>query len=160
MEVTGKELRDRGMAQIESGTPYSEKMIAKLAIRDCYQMYPPSKTWTTDEVHKQLSLKGYKLVKPRVLGPLMKRAAKAGLIEPVMCGACKRQETKLSTRPERHAGPQYLWRSTTKGYYEYPFFEFHDSTKSDSFGTAIVPGTYDDAFWNMVDLQIKQGKGE
>ena len=140
---TGKELRDDAMAQVELGASPSQKMMVKQAIQRCYQKFNPNVEWTTDEVHEELELAGVKVRQGRVLGPLMKRAQKAGLIEPVICLLCHRQETRPSARRERHAGPQYMWRSTTSGY-----------------ATAPRQGTYDDAFWENVERQIKQGKGE
>ena len=71
------------------------------------------------EVHAVLETMNVKLDNARLLGPLMKQAQKAGLIEPVVCGSCNRQETRLSRRKKRHAGPQYLWRTTPEYYYEY-----------------------------------------
>jgi hypothetical protein len=72
---------------------------------------------------------------------MMKRAQKAGMIEPVVCLLCHTQETRPSIRPERHAGPQYMWRSTTKGYGK---------------DVSQMP----ELMWDEIDRQIKQSKGE
>ena len=118
-EFEGKQQRNIGMARVELGARPSQKAAAKLAIAKVCRTTPPSKTWTTDEVHVMLECMNVKLDNARLLGPLMKRAHKAGLIEPVVCDACQRQETRLSRRKKRHAGPQYLWRTTPEYYYEY-----------------------------------------
>ena len=141
---TGKELRDTAMAQVELGAAPSQKMVVKQAIQRCYQRFHPRTQWTTDEVHKELELAGVTLKEGRLLGPLMKRAETAGMVERVMCLLCHRQETRPSTRAKRHAGPQYVWRSTSQGY--------HSGTGQ------VVPETYDDVFWDDVDRQIKQAK--
>ena len=141
--LSGQEQRDIGMAQVEVSARPSQKLAAKQAIQRCYQKFNPNVEWTTDEVHKELEIAGVKLRQGRVLGPLMKRAQKAGMVEPVVCLLCHRQETRPSSRPERHAGPQYMWRSTTSGY-----------------ASAPREGMYDDTFWENVERQIKQGKGE
>ena len=52
-----------------------------------------------------------------------------------------------SIRPERHAGPQYLWRSTVKGYKTLP-------------SRPLVQEHSQFGFWDDVDRQIKQSKGE
>jgi len=117
--MSGQQERDRGMAIVETYAKSSQKFTAKMAIKKCVIKNGPWKTWTTDEVHIELKKMGAKLDNARLLGPLMKRAQKAGMIEPVVCGSCNRQETRLSKRKERHAGPQYLWRSTPEYYYEY-----------------------------------------
>ena len=141
--LSGQEQRDIGMAQVEVSARPSQKLAAKQAIARCYQKFNPNVEWTTDEVHKELEIAGVKLRQGRLLGPLMKRAQKAGMVEPVVCLLCHRQETRPSGRPERHAGPQYMWRSTTSGY-----------------ASAPREGMYDDTFWENVERQIKQGRGE
>ena len=141
--LSGQEQRDVGMSRAELGARPSQKLAAKQAIARCYQKFNPNVEWTTDEVHEELEIAGVKLRQGRLLGPLMKRAQKAGMVEPVVCLLCHRQETRPSIRPERHAGPQYMWRSTTSGYASGP-----------------REGMYDDAFWENVERQIKQGKGE
>ena len=115
----GKRQRDIGMARVESNARPSQKFSAKMAIKKCVIKNGPWQAWTTDEVHIELEKMGVKLDNARLLGPLMKRAQRAGMIEPDMCHYCARQKTRLSTRKERHAGPQYMWRSTTDYYYEY-----------------------------------------
>tara|TARA_B100000470_G_scaffold111883_1_gene86293 strand:- start:381 stop:797 length:417 start_codon:yes stop_codon:yes gene_type:complete len=116
---TGKELRDTAMARVETNARPSQKLAAKMAIKKCVIKHGPWQTWTSDEVHAELKSIGVTLDNARLLGPLMKRAQKAGLIEPVVCESCQRQETRLSRRKERHAGPQYMWRTTATYYYEY-----------------------------------------
>tara|TARA_E500000331_G_scaffold198229_1_gene190413 strand:- start:379 stop:753 length:375 start_codon:yes stop_codon:yes gene_type:complete len=118
-ESNGIEQRDLGMARVERSARPSQKLAAKHAIAKVCRTTAPHNSWTTDEVHSVLKDMGVKLDNARLLGPLMKRAQKAGLIEPVICDACNRQETRLSKRKERHAGPQYIWRTTTDYYYEY-----------------------------------------
>ena len=118
-ESEGRQQRDIGMARAELGARPSQKVAAKHAIAKVWRTTAPSKTWTTDEVHAVLETMNVKLDNARLLGPLMKQAQKAGLIEPVVCGSCNRQETRLSRRKKRHAGPQYLWRTTCTYYYEY-----------------------------------------
>ena len=117
--MSGIEERNIGMARAELGARPSQKLAAKHAIAKVCRTTAPSKTWTTDEVHAVLETMNVKLDNARLLGPLMKQAQKAGLIEPVVCGSCNRQETRLSRRKKRHAGPQYLWRTTCTYYYEY-----------------------------------------
>lgn len=117
--MSGQRERDIGMARVELGARPSQKLAAKQAITKVCRVTPPSKSWTTDEVHAVLKGMGVTLDNARLLGPLMKRAQKAGLIEPVICSSCERQETRLSKRKERHAGPQYMWRTTATYYYEY-----------------------------------------
>ena len=117
-ENEGKQQRDIGMARAELGARPSQKLAAKHAIAKVCRTTAPHNSWTTDEVHAVLESMNVKLDNARMLGPLMKRAQKAGLIEPVVCDACHRQETRLSRRKKRHAGPQYLWRTTADYYYE------------------------------------------
>ena len=117
-ELEGKQQRDIGMARAELGARPSQKLAAKHAIAKVCRTTAPHNSWTTDEVHAVLESMNVKLDNARMLGPLMKRAQKAGLIEPVVCDACQRQETRLSRRKKRHAGPQYLWRTTPEYYYE------------------------------------------
>ena len=107
------------MARVATAARPSQKAAAKHAIAKVCRTTPPHNSWTTDEVHAVLESMNVKLDNARLLGPLMKRAHKAGLIEPVVCDACQRQETRLSRRKKRHAGPQYLWRTTPEYYYEY-----------------------------------------
>ncbi len=111
--------RDIGMARVETYAKSSQKFSAKMAIKKCVIKNGPWRAWTTDEVHTELEKMGVKLDNARLLGPLMKRAQKVGMIEPVVCSTCNRQETRLSRRKERHAGPQYMWRTTSDYYYEY-----------------------------------------
>ena len=118
-ESEGRQQRDIGMARAELGARPSQKVAAKHAIAKVCRTTAPHNSWTTDEVHAVLECMGGKLDNARVLGPLMKRAQKAGLIEPVVCDGCNRQETRLSKRKKRHAGPQYVWRTTATYYYEY-----------------------------------------
>jgi hypothetical protein len=118
-ESSGIEQRDLGMARVETSARPSQKFAAKMAIKKCAVKHGPWLTWTTDDVHIELKKMEVELDNARLLGPLMKRAQKAGLIEPVVCGTCNRQETRLSKRKERHAGPQYIWRTTTDYYYEF-----------------------------------------
>ena len=117
-ELEGKQQRDIRMARAELGARPSQKLAAKHAIAKVCRTTAPHNSWTTDEVHAVLESMNVKLDNARMLGPLMKRAQKAGLIEPVVCDACQRQETRLSRRKKRHAGPQYLWRTTAEYYYE------------------------------------------
>ncbi|MAZ23661.1 MAG: hypothetical protein CMB22_02500 [Euryarchaeota archaeon] len=119
LESSGIEQRDLGMARVERSARPSQKFAAKMAIKKCAIKHGPWLTWTTDDVHTELKKMEVELDNARLLGPLMKRAQKAGLIEPVVCSACNRQETRLSKRKERHAGPQYIWRTTTHYYYEF-----------------------------------------
>tara|TARA_Y100000817_G_C16782942_1_gene511390 strand:+ start:56 stop:427 length:372 start_codon:yes stop_codon:yes gene_type:complete len=118
-ENEGKQQRDIGMARVEASARPSQKVAAKHAIAKVCRTTAPHNSWTTDEVHAVLECMGVELDNARLLGPLMKRAQKAGLIEPVVCDACNRQETRLSRRKKRHAGPQYVWRTTATYYYEY-----------------------------------------
>ena len=117
--MSGIEERNIGMARAELGARPSQKRAAKMAIKKCVIKNGPWQTWTTDEVHIELEKMGVKLDNARLLGPLMKQAQRAGLIEPVVCGSCNRQETRLSKRKERHAGPQYMWRSSPVYYHQY-----------------------------------------
>jgi hypothetical protein len=141
--LSGQEQRDIGMARVEISARPSQKLAVKQAIQRCYQKFNPNVHWTTDEVHEELGLAGVTLKEGRLLGPLMKRAETAGMVERVVCLLCHRQETQPSDRPERHAGPQYIWRSTSHGY-----------------ATGVKQYTYDDAYWNEIERQIKQGRGE
>ena len=141
--MSGIEERNIGMARAELGARPSQKLAVKQAIQRCYQKFNVDVEWTSDEVHEELNAAGITLKNGRLLGPLMKRAQRAGMIEPVVCLLCHRQETRPSIRPERHAGPQYMWRSTSKGY-----------------GVKSRHAVYDDMFWNEMDRQIKQKKGE
>lgn len=117
--LSGQEQRDIGMARAELGSSHTQKIVAKMAIKKCAVKHGPWQTWTSDEVHAELKSMEIKLDNARLLGPLMLRAQNAGLIEPVVCGSCNRQETRLSRRKERHGGPQYMWRTTATYYYEY-----------------------------------------
>ena len=117
--MSGIEERNIGMARAELGARPSQQRAAKMAIKKCVIKHGPWQAWTTDEVHAVLESMNVKLDNARLLGPLMKQAQKAGLIEPVVCDGCQRQETRLSRRKKRHAGPQYLWRTTPTYYYEY-----------------------------------------
>jgi hypothetical protein len=118
-ELEGRQQRDIGMARVATAARPSQKAAAKHAIAKVCRTTAPHNSWTTDEVHAVLECMGVKLDNARLLGPLMKQAQKAGLIEPVVCDSCQRQETRLSRRKKRHAGPQYLWRTTAEYYYEY-----------------------------------------
>ena len=118
-DFEGRQQRDIGMARVATAARPSQKAAAKHAIAKVCRTTAPHNSWTTDEVHAVLESMGVKLDNARLLGPLMKQAQKAGLIEPVVCDSCQRQETRLSRRKKRHAGPQYLWRTTPEYYYEY-----------------------------------------
>tara|TARA_E500000331_G_scaffold125963_1_gene123633 strand:- start:1073 stop:1444 length:372 start_codon:yes stop_codon:yes gene_type:complete len=118
-ELEGKQQRDIGMARVATSARPSQKAAAKHAIAKVCRTTAPHNSWTTDDVHAVLERMNVKLDNARLLGPLMKRAQKAGLIEPVVCDGCNRQETQLSKRKERHAGPQYVWRTTATYYYEH-----------------------------------------
>ena len=141
--LSGQQQRDIGMARVEINARPSQKLAVKQAIARCYQKFNPNVQWTTDEVHEELEMYQVKLREGRLLGSLMKRAQKAGMIEPVVCILCHRQETRPSARPERHAGPQYMWRSTSQGYV-----------------TGTKRHVYDDVYWDEIERQIKQGRGE
>ena len=117
--MSGIEERNIGMARAELGARPSQKRAAKMAIKKCVIKHGPWQAWTTDEVHVELEKMGVELDNARLLGPLMKRAQRTGMIEPVVCGSCNRQETRLSKRKERHAGPQYMWRSSPVYYHQY-----------------------------------------
>ena len=117
--MSGIEERNIGMARAELGARPSQKRAAKMAIKKCVIKHGPWQAWTTDEVHVELEKMGVELDNARLLGPLMKRAQRTGMIEPVVCGSCNRQETRLSKRKKRHAGPQYMWRSTAEYYHQY-----------------------------------------
>ena len=118
-ELEGRQQRNIGMARVATAARPSQKAAAKHAIAKVCRTTAPHNSWTTDEVHIELEKMGVKLDNARLLGPLMKQAQKAGLIEPVVCGSCNRQETRLSKRKERHAGPQYMWRSSPVYYHQY-----------------------------------------
>ena len=118
-ELEGRQQRDIGMARVATAARPSQKAAAKHAIAKVCRTAAPHNSWTTDEVHAVLESMGVKLDIARLLGPLMKQAQKAGVIEPVVWDSCQRQETRLSRRKKRHAGPQYLWRTTAEYYYEY-----------------------------------------
>ena len=118
-ENEGRQQRDIGMARVATAARPSQKVAAKRAIAKVCRSTAPHNSWTTDDVHAVLEEMNVKLDNARLLGPLMKLAQKAGLIEPVVCDGCQRQETRLSKRKERHAGPQYVWRTTATYYYEY-----------------------------------------
>ena len=117
--MSGIEERNIGMARAELGARPSQKRAAKMAIKKCVIKHGPWQAWTTDEVHVELEKMGVELDNARLLGPLMKRAQRTGMIEPVVCGSCNRQETRLSKRKKRHAGPQYMWRSNAEYYHQY-----------------------------------------
>ena len=117
--MSGIEERNIGMARAELGARPSQKRAAKMAIKKCVIKHGPWQAWTTDEVHIELEKMGVELDNARLLGPLMKRAQRTGMIEPVVCGSCNRQETRLSKRKKRHAGPQYMWRSNAEYYHQY-----------------------------------------
>ena len=117
--MSGIEERKIGMARAELGARPSQKRAAKMAIKKCVIKHGPWQAWTTDEVHIELEKMGVELDNARLLGPLMKRAQRTGMIEPVVCGSCNRQETRLSKRKKRHAGPQYMWRSNAEYYHQY-----------------------------------------
>ena len=117
--LSGQQQRDIGMARAELGARPSQKFAAKMAIKKCVVKHGPWQVWTSDDVHAELKSMGVTLDNARLLGPLMKRAQKGGMIEPVVCEPCQRQETRLSRRKERHAGPQYIWRTTATYYYEH-----------------------------------------
>ena len=110
----GKRLRDQGMAAVEAYSKKNQKLHAKYAIYEVAMSHSPSEYWTTDEVHTVLEQMQVQLDNSRLLGPLMKQAQRAGIIEPVVCHACNRQETRLSKRKKRHSGPQYVWKTTQK----------------------------------------------
>ena len=118
-ENEGRQQRDIGMARVATAARPSQKVAAKHAIAKVCRSTAPHNSWTTDDVHAVLERMNVKLDNARLLGPLMRRAQKAGLIEPVVCDGCQRQETRLSKRKERHAGPQYVWRTTATYYYEH-----------------------------------------
>ena len=118
-ENEGRQQRDIGMARVATSARPSQKAAAKHAIAKVCRTTAPHNSWTTDDVHAVLERMNVKLDNARLLGPLMRRAQKAGLIEPVVCDGCQRQETRLSKRKERHAGPQYVWRTTATYYYEH-----------------------------------------
>jgi hypothetical protein len=110
--------RDIGMARVETSARPSQKLAAQKAIERVATRRGPWHTWTTDQVHAELKWMGVVLDNARLLGPLMKKAQRTGIIEPVICESCRRQQTELSQRKQRHAGPQYVWRTTPEFYYE------------------------------------------
>jgi hypothetical protein len=114
MSEDGAVLRDMGMRKVESNADPKLKSKAKWAIHWVATTYPPDVHWTTDAVLDRLDSEGVTLRDNRLLGPLMKAAEKAGLIEPVVCLTCRRPETALSERPSRHKAPQHLWRAVSE----------------------------------------------
>ena len=83
--MSGIEERNIGMARAELGARPSQKRAAKMAIKKCVIKHGPWQAWTTDEVHIELEKMGVELDNARLLGPLMKRAQRTGMIEPVVC---------------------------------------------------------------------------
>lgn len=116
---SGKEARDAGMRQVEANARPSQKFAAQMAIKRVCVTNRPEESWTTDQVHEILERMDVKLDNARLLGPLIKKAQRAGMIEAVVCPTCERQETKLSERKERHAGPQYVWRTSDDYYHRF-----------------------------------------
>ncbi len=109
----GATKRNAAMRLVESNAKPHLKRAAKWAIYHIATTFPSDVHWTTDAVLDRLDHQGVTLQDNRLLGPLMKAAEKAGLIEPVVCLTCKRPETALSNRPSRHKAPQHLWRSVS-----------------------------------------------
>ena len=114
MPEDGAVLRDLGMRKVESNADPKLKSDAKWAIHWVATTYPPDVHWTTDAVLDRLDFMGVTLRDNRLLGPLMRAAHKAGLIEPVVCLTCQRPETALSERRSRHKAPQHLWRAVSE----------------------------------------------
>ena len=117
--MSGIEERNIGMARAELGARPSQKRAAKMAIKKCVIKHGPWQAWTTDEVHVELEKMGVELDNARLLGPLMKRAQRTGMIEPVVCRSSNTQYHKKTKRKKRHAGPQYMWRSNAEYYHQY-----------------------------------------
>ena len=109
--LPGAAERNVGMAQVEQNATLDSKRAVKWAIFQVAKSQHPTTQWTTDSVHVLLEEWEVEINDKRLLGPLMRSAEVAGLIERVMCPTCDRQETTYSSRPERHRGPQYLWRT-------------------------------------------------
>lgn len=105
---SGETRRDESMRRAEQAAPDEIKQAARDAVRWCYERFAE---FTADDVLDRLASRGITLPEPRLLGPLMVAAANAGKIDRAICETCKSQMTRPSQRPERHAAPQYVWRS-------------------------------------------------
>lgn len=105
---TGTDRRDTAMRRAEQAAPDDIKQAARDAVRWCYERFAE---FTADDVLDRLTSQGITLPEPRLLGPIMVAAMNAGKISRAVCDACQSQITRPSQRPERHAAPQYVWRS-------------------------------------------------
>ena len=106
-----EQAREAAIAAVERHATVDDKEAAWAAVQQVARQQSVTASWTSDLVLDVLSDAGVELPEPRLLGPVMRRAERAGLIEPVVCPSCHRVETALSARPSRHRAPQRLWRS-------------------------------------------------
>ena len=106
-----EQAREAAITAVELHATVDDKEATRAAVQQVARQQGTAATWTSDLVLDMLADGGIELPEPRLLGPVMRRAERAGLIEPVVCPSCQRVETALSERPSRHRAPQRLWRS-------------------------------------------------
>ena len=98
-DYTGKE---EGMAKAEAGASEEWKMAASLAIMDVAKK---NKEFTADEVWEVLQRMGITgPQEPRAMGPMMRNAAKLGMIT-------KTGYSRVSQQGTNHARPVAIWKS-------------------------------------------------
>lgn len=96
--ITGEQLRDEAMSRVDRAAPADWKELARQAVE---RVASERDVFTTDHVW----LDGLeKPPEPRAMGPIMRRAIRAGLIE-------KTGRVVPTIFPEGHAGPRHEWRS-------------------------------------------------
>lgn len=93
--------RDEAMARSEAHAAASWKQAAAEAVVGCARNLP---AFTTDDVHRLLDETGAVTHDTRALGPVMRNAARAGLIETT-------DQYVRSSRVDCHARPIRVWRS-------------------------------------------------
>lgn len=106
-EPTGEQLRDEGMAKTDGKASARWKELAHEAVVLVSGILPD---FTTDDVWAALEKSGRDVIEeernPSAMGPVMRRAAFAGII--IKTGA-----TRPSTRATRHVAELRVWRKTT-----------------------------------------------
>ena len=97
----GEALAAEGM---QRAADHADSAWLQAANRIVQQLARSQEPFTTDQVWYRLEQAGVATHEPRALGAVMRRAAKAGLVEQV--------GYRPTSRPEAHARPIPIWRGT------------------------------------------------
>lgn len=100
-----REARRRGNAAQEAAERAADPLWLAEAEKALLMLARSCQTVTTDEIWEELDRRGLRRPRePRALGPVMKRGASAGWIEPT-------DRYTPSIQPQGHGRPMRIWRS-------------------------------------------------